>query len=131
MSEGVPQAGAPQASQTTLTEEAFKRKADEELRILLEALIESEEEIDPDLESGVLSIHFDDGAKYVVNSHRAARQIWMAAERQAWHFDYVERETGQPGQWQSSNGDELWAALGAALSGRLDSSITLVRGNPA
>ena len=131
MSEGAPQVAAPRASQPALTEEAFERKADEELRILLEALIESEEEIDPDLESGVLSIHFDDGAKYVVNSHRAARQIWMAAERQAWHFDYVEGEAGQRGLWQSSNGDELWAALGAALAGRLDSSITLSRGTPA
>jgi CyaY protein len=131
VSEATPQQPAPRASQTTLNEEAFERKADEELRILLDVLIESEEEIDPDLESGVLSIHFDDGAKYVVNSHRAARQIWMAADRQAWHFDYVPGEAGQPGQWQSSNGDELWTALCAALSRRLDSPISLSRRNPA
>ncbi|MEQ9320742.1 MAG: iron donor protein CyaY, partial [Polyangiaceae bacterium] len=71
-----------------LSERDFERLADEELQRLVEALTEATDEIDPDLQMGVLSINFEDGTKFVVNSHRAARQIWMAAERKAWHFDY-------------------------------------------
>ena len=36
---------------------------------------------------GELRLDLRDGTKIVINSHRAARQIWMAADRTAWHFD--------------------------------------------
>src|SRR3954447_7145003 len=49
-------------------------------------------EIDPDdievsTSDGVLRLDLRDGTKIVINSHRAARQIWMAAIASAWHFD--------------------------------------------
>ena len=109
-------------SDSSLTEAEFERLADDELNRLVEALIACSEEIDPDLESGVLSINFDDDTKYVVNSHRAAKQIWMAADRRAWHFDYVPGD----GKWVASqSGDELWAALTDVLSRKLDSPLQL------
>jgi iron-sulfur cluster assembly protein CyaY len=104
----------------TLSEAEFERLADDELNRLVEALIEVGEELDPDLQMGVLSIQFDDGSKYVVNSHRAARQIWMAAERRAWHFDY-HRDTSK---W-IAGGDELWSALAGALGRKLGRDLTL------
>ena len=91
------------------------------------ALDRSGTEIDPDLESGVLSIYFEDDSKYVVNSHRAARQIWMAAERQAWHFDYV----ADGGQWVAANGDELWSTLSSTLSRKLDAVVQLSAESPS
>lgn len=106
-----------------VAEAVFEKRADEELHRLVEALIEWED-LDPDLASGVLSIAFDDGTKYIVNSHRAARQIWMAAERQAWHFDLQESE----GSWVAgSNGDELWSALEQVLGRKLGQTVVLSR----
>ena len=105
------------------TEAEFERCADAELHVLVEALIASGEEVDPDLESGVLSINFDDDSKFVVNSHRAARQIWMSALSRAWHFDF----NAEQGQWQASSGDELWSTLNASLSEKLGRPVTLRR----
>ena len=104
-----------------LSEAEFERAADAELHRLLEALIAVGDELDCDLESGVMSIVFEDDTKYVVNSHRAARQIWMAAERSAWHFDY---DAGARA-WRTTGGDELWSTLEAVLARRLARSLTL------
>jgi CyaY protein len=110
-----------------IAEREFEQLADRELHALLEALIAASDELDPDLESGVLSIHFDDDTKYVVNSHRAAKQIWMAAERAAWHFDYQ----GDDGLWVAkSSGDELWSALTGVLTRKLGSAVELRRASP-
>ncbi len=102
----------------------FERRADEELNALLEAVIACSEEVDPDLESGVLTINFDDDTRYVVNSHRAAQQIWMAAERAAWHFDYEPTRDA----WVANDGkDELWSALRDLLTRKLKTAVTLAR----
>jgi len=108
-------------SDAELSEQEFERLADQELHRLVEALIACSEEIDPDLESGVLSINFDDDTKYVVNSHRAAKQIWMAAEKKAWHFDYVPADD----QWVASSSDELWSSLNDVLSRKLGKTVRL------
>jgi CyaY protein len=106
-----------------LGEQEFEKLADRELHALLEALIAASDELDPDLESGVLSIHFDDDSKYVVNSHRAAKQIWMAAERTAWHFDYAADRAA----WVASSGDELWSSLAEMLGRKLGAAVALNR----
>ena len=81
----------------TLSESRFEALADETLDRLTERLADLESEnLEVDLESGVLTMRFDDGARYVINSHRAARQIWMAADASAWHFNWVE------GRWLCS-----------------------------
>jgi CyaY protein len=109
-------------SDSALTDQEFERLADAELNRLIEALIACSELLDPDLESGVLNINFDDDTKYVVNSHRAAKQIWMAAARRAWHFDYV----ASTQKWVASkSSDELWSALAEVLSAKLGTAIAL------
>jgi CyaY protein len=70
-----------------LDEHRFDLLADEMLR-RLEASLGN---LDPDdcdvtLSMGVLTLEFGDGSRFVINSHRAARQIWMAANSRAWHF---------------------------------------------
>ncbi len=105
-------------------EHEFEARADKELNALLEAVLSCSDEVDPDLESGVLTINFDDDSKFVVNSHRAAQQIWMAAERAAWHFDYVTTES----LWRSAKTkDELWSALSGVLSRKLNVPVSLSR----
>jgi CyaY protein len=104
-----------------LTEQQFEKAADAALHALDRALGDLDG-MEVSLQLGVLTIEFADGVKYVINSHRAARQIWMAAERAAWHFDY--RSLDQ--KWiASKSGDELWAAVEAVLSRKLGRTIAL------
>jgi CyaY protein len=106
-----------------LTEQEFERIADETLRAL-EGALTDQEGFEVSLEMGILTLEFPDGARYVVNSHRAARQIWMAAEHSAWHFDYHPAEA----RWiASKNGDELWAAVAAVTSRKVGHPVSLGR----
>ena len=108
----------------SVSEEEFERLADDELNVLVEAIIAASDEMDPDLESGVLTINFEDDSRFVVNSHRAARQIWMAADRSAWHFDYASDKQ----KWiATQSGAELWTALSELISKKLGRSIVLSR----
>jgi CyaY protein len=104
-----------------LNESEFDQLADRTLNAIVEALADAEEEgLDADLESGVLSIEFDDGTKYVVNSHRAAKQIWMAADASAWHFDW------NGNAWLSTKtGEELWTLLRERASKKLGKRLEL------
>jgi CyaY protein len=104
-----------------LSEARFDSLADQTLSRMVEALADLEEDtLDVELESGVLTLSFDDGTRYVVNSHRAARQIWMAADSTAWHFDYEE------GQWRAKkSGDELWSTLADRTGRKLGRPIQL------
>jgi len=58
-----------------------------------------------------VTIEFADGAKFITNSHRAAKQIWLAAGSSAWHFDHTER-----GWIATREGRELGAVLAEALA---------------
>jgi CyaY protein len=108
-------------STTGISERDFERVADETLRTLVSAL-DTVESLETDLQMGVLTLEFPDGIRYVINSHRAARQIWMAAERSAWHFDF-QHETSS---WRATkDGAELWATVSAVLSRKLGRTITL------
>jgi len=106
-----------------ITETEFERFADDTLRNLERAL-DGVDHIEVDLQMGVLTIEFSDGTRYVVNSHRAAKQIWMAAEHTAWHFD----PGSQGREWRANkDGSELWSTVEAALSRKLGTTITLAR----
>ena len=110
-----------------LSERDFDEHADRTLRALERALSEIDG-LEVDLESGILTLEFDEGAKYVVNSHRAARQIWMAAELRAWHFDYLPAEK----RWVAAkSGDELWATVEAVVSRKTGAAIQLTTPDPA
>lgn len=108
------------------TEDEYEQRAYPELRALLDALDALElDGAESELASDILSIEFSDGAHYVINSHRAARQIWMAAERSAWHFDY----SPDAGTWtDAKTGGELWATVAEVLSKKLGRPVALGRG---
>ena len=102
---------------TALSEHEFERVADETLHALDDALADLDG-LEATLEMGILTLEFPDGTKYVVNSHRAAKQIWMAAERSAWHFDPHPASPAHPTtRWiASKSGDELTSTLAALVS---------------
>jgi CyaY protein len=106
-----------------LNESDYDAVAAPELQRLISSLDElTSDAIEAELASDILTIEFADGARYVLNSHRAARQIWLSAERSAWHFDFL-RDTQS---WVAAKtGDELWATLNRLLSDKLGERITL------
>jgi len=106
-----------------LTEQEFEKRADETLR-QMERSLDDAESFEVDLQSGILTVLFEDGTRYVINSHRAARQIWMAADRSAWHFDYVPDRD----QWiASKTGDELWSTVTRVIGQRLGAPFTIAK----
>ena len=109
-----------------MTEAEYEAVAVPELQALVRALDALElPGMEAELASDILTIEFDDGARFVVNSHRAARQIWMAAELRAWHFDWIADRAA----WiATKSGDELWATLEGALARRLERPVKLAKG---
>lgn len=74
-----------------MDETTYLRLADDAFHKIQDAL----EPLDPDrvdfeFSHDVLQIVFPDGARCVINTQRPTRQMWMAWNRQAWHFDWVE-----------------------------------------
>ena len=64
--------------------------------------------LDSNNQRGLIGSYEADGAKFIINAHSAAEQIWMAAGTTAWHFDYV----AERGRWiASKTNEELMAVL--------------------
>lgn len=99
-----------------MDEASFDHAARTELRHIEDAFTD----IDPDLvevssSEGVLKLDLRDGTRVVINSHRAAGQIWMAAVASAWHFD-----PRTDGTWYAAkSGEELRATLMKLLRDRI------------
>jgi CyaY protein len=93
-----------------MDETTFDRVAREELRHIEDALASVDpDDIDVSASDGVLRLDLRDGTKIVINSHRAARQIWMAAVATAWHFDPADAAATA---WRAAkSGDELRPTL--------------------
>jgi CyaY protein len=105
-----------------MDEATFDRVASAELSALEEGLRDVDG-VDGDLAGGILRLELDDeGPDIVVNSHAAARQIWLAANLAAAHFSYDEKT----GRWfDSKSGAELRAHLSAQLAIRLGHPVKL------
>jgi CyaY protein len=105
-----------------MDEARFEQLAAEELEALEEALRDVDG-VEADLANGILALELDDeGPNVVVNSHTAARQIWVAANLAAAHFAYDDKT----GRWfDTRSGAELHAHLAAQLSQRLGRPIRL------
>lgn len=112
-----------------LSETDYEKLALPELKRLILALDAAETAgLEAELQADILTLEFQSGARFVVNSHRAARQIWLAAHRQAWHFDWVPEKS----VWISvKTNDELWATLEQLLSKELGRPLTLQRPSAA
>ena len=97
-------------------------------RAELSAIEERLADVDPDdveitSSDGVLTLALRDGVRVVVNTHRAARQIWMAAVASAWHFDPPEE--GGDGHWRTPAGQELRATLRDVIRQRIGLTVDL------
>jgi CyaY protein len=77
--------------------------------------------VEPVLESGVLKLVFASGPPFVLNTQRPLREVWLAADRQAWHFRY------DGARWvdKKGGGDELFATVGALVAKKTGLPIAL------
>jgi CyaY protein len=100
----------------------FEHAASDELRYLEDALADIDpDDIEVSTSDGVLRLDLRDGTRVVINSHRAARQIWMAAVASAWHFDPIAE-----GGWRApKTGEELRPTLARLVKDRIGLVIPL------
>jgi CyaY protein len=99
----------------------FEHAATGELRYLEDAFADVDpDEVEVSTSDGVLRLDLRDGTRIVINSHRAARQIWMAAVASAWHFDPT------AGGWRAAKtGEELRATLAKLVRERTGIAVSL------
>jgi len=99
----------------------FDHVARDELRHLEDAFSEVDpDEVEVSSSDGVLRLDLRDGTRIVINSHRAARQIWMAAIASAWHFDPA------GGAWRAAKtGEELRPTLARLVRERIGLEVAL------
>ncbi len=110
-----------------MTEAQFTELAETALEHLQHALEASAPEVEVEEKGdGVLELEFGDGSKMIVNAHRAAREIWVAARAGGFHFRWdgaVWRDTRE--------GTELFAALSKLVSAQSGAPVVLAAPRPA
>ena len=105
-----------------MDEVSFDKDARTELSHIDDAFAEIDpDEVEVSSSDGVLKLALRDGTRIVINSHRAARQIWMAAIASAWHFD----PTPEGGWRAAKTGDELRATLARVVHERIGLTVAL------
>jgi iron-sulfur cluster assembly protein CyaY len=93
-----------------MNESDFHRAVDAVLA-RIEAGVESSDELDVDLESGILTVTCPDDTRVIVNRQTPNREIWVAARSGGYHFTWRE------GEWRDTrSGDELFASLARILA---------------
>lgn len=104
-----------------MDEKAFEQRAVEALR-KLETSLRDVDELDADLAGDILTLEFEDGSKFVVNSHSAAQQIWVSANLGAMHFAWHQPTSS----WRDTkSGAELFTELGKLVSEKLSEPVKL------
>ncbi len=95
-------------------------------RTELQAIEDGLADIDPDdvevsVSDGVLRLDLRDKTRIVINAHRAAKQIWMAAVSTAWHFD-----PSADGRWRAGRtNEELRHTLAKVVHQRIGVTLTI------
>ncbi len=107
-----------------MTESEFLALAEETLGQLEAGLERVADSLDLDIEAtrqgNVLTITFENGSQIIVNSHAAAKEIWMAARSGGFHYRRIED------RWiDTRDGTEFWTALSRAASQQAGAILTL------
>ncbi len=93
-----------------MDEQQFRHLADDTFRRILDGF-DAIDADDADVETAgnTINVAFRGGARCVINTQAAARQIWLAGGQSGWHFSY---ETAT-GKWlhDKGTGDELFSTL--------------------
>jgi CyaY protein len=105
----------------TLDERTFRDLAGaviERVRCALDA--EDPDVVEAVLEAGVLKVQFAQGAPFVLNLQPPVREVWLAADRAAWHFRY------DGARWvDKKHGDELLGTLARLLGEKIGKRVAI------
>jgi CyaY protein len=96
----------------------YQNLADVALRAIEDMLKDVDAEVvDIERSGDVLTLTFADKKKAVINTQRPTRQIWLAANARAWHFDYHEQNGTTAARWLDDKGQgvELLAQIAAII----------------
>jgi CyaY protein len=105
-----------------MDEATFDTIARKELAYIEEALMDVDpDDVEVSSSDGILRLELSDGVRVVINSHRAAGQIWMAAVASAWRFNPEPSD----GRWRTAAGEELRATIASLLKERIGIDVTL------
>ena len=109
-----------------MDEPEFERQAGKVLdRLMQEIEDQAMDDLDVDLEGGILSVVLPDGGTYLVNKHTPNREIWLSSPKSgAWHFRHdpdagwisTRVVEGERPQLHRLLADELAAAIGNPLT---------------
>ena len=92
-----------------MTESEFHGAVDAVLA-RIESSLEGEDDLDVDLESGILTVTCADASRVIVNRQTPNREIWVAARSGGFHFRLKD------GEWRDTrSGDELFASLARVI----------------
>src|SRR3989449_9684361 len=77
-----------------MDENDFRKRSDQALTALKQALITAEESADFEVEdqAGALHISFEDGSRFVISPNAPVRQIWISALATSFKLDWSETE---------------------------------------
>jgi CyaY protein len=105
-----------------LSPREFEESARRALMTVEEALDELDDErIDTDLVEGVLTISFEDGNQFLLNVNGPAQEIWLSANRKAWHF-----APGDADRFVSTaDGEEMLAWLSRLVGEKIGRTVAL------
>ena len=93
-----------------MTESEFHRAVDQALA-RIEAAVEEHDDLDVDLEGGVLTIGCPDGSRIIVNRQTPNREIWVAARSGGFHYAWRDEA------WRDTRGGgELFASLARLIA---------------
>ena len=103
------------------TEQDFRRLVSDLLSHLADQLdLVEDDDIDPVLSDGVLSCAFEErGGTFVLSQQVPVRELWLSANRTAWHFRYDGE--GWP---ERDKGDDLLVVLNKLFSDKLGMPVT-------
>ena len=102
-----------------MDESRYQQLADVALHAIENMLEDVDAEVvDIERSGDVLTLTFTGRKKAVINTQRPTRQIWVAANARAWHFDFEEpKESSAAGRWMDDKGQglELFAQIAAIV----------------
>ena len=86
----------------------------------IDTLDSDDVDIDCQVNSGILTLTFENGSKIIINKQEPLHQIWVATRENGYHFDYKNN------QWiDNREGHELLALLSQACSKQAGSPVSL------
>lgn len=99
----------------TLDERRFRDLAGAAIERVRRALdAEDPDVVEAVLEAGVLKVQLAKGAPFVLNLQPPLRELWLAADRVAWHFRY------DGARWlDKKHGGELFETLAGLLQEKI------------